>query len=58
MKIVEKFQPKIVIFYSCEKSLYVAWACFRNGLGVIFTFVCLDNISLVKVLSERDVPSV
>ena len=30
-KIVKKNQMKIVIFYWYEKSLYVAWACFRNG---------------------------
>ena len=29
MKIVKKIQMKIVIFYTREKSLYVAWACFR-----------------------------
>ena len=30
MKIVKNIQPKIVFFYSRAKSLYVAWACFRN----------------------------
>ena len=30
MKIVKKNQQEIVIFYSRENSLNVAWACFRN----------------------------
>ena len=37
MKIVKKKnQLKIIIyhFYSGEKLLYVAWACFRNGLWI------------------------
>ena len=28
------FQLKIVIFFSREKSLYIAWTCFRNGDGL------------------------
>ena len=31
MKKVKKQQLKIVIFFSREKSLYIVWACFRNG---------------------------
>ena len=30
MKIVKKIKLKIVIFYSREKSLYIAWASFLN----------------------------
>ena len=30
MKIVEKIKLKIVIFTAVKKSLYIAWACFRN----------------------------
>ena len=32
MKIVEKKSTENCNFYSRDKSLYVAWACFRNGL--------------------------
>ena len=35
MKKLKKIQMKIVIFNSREKSLYIAWACFRNDLGGI-----------------------
>ena len=31
MKIDKIFQMKICQFYTREKPLYVAWACFRNG---------------------------
>ena len=31
MKTVTKIKPKIVIFTAVKKTLYVAWACFRNG---------------------------
>ena len=31
MKIVEKIKLKIVIFTAVKNSLYIAWACFRNG---------------------------
>ena len=34
MKIVKIFQLKIVFFCSREKSLYIAWACFRNAGGL------------------------
>ena len=27
----KKKKLKIVIFFSREKSLYIVWACFRNG---------------------------
>ena len=35
MKIVKIFQPKIRHFYSSEKSLYIAWACFRYELFLL-----------------------
>ena len=30
MKIVKKKSNENCHFYSCEKLLYIAWACFRN----------------------------
>ena len=33
MKIVQIKSTENCHFYSREKSLYVAWACFRNGFG-------------------------
>ena len=30
MKIVKKKSTEICHFYSREKSLYIAWSCFRN----------------------------
>ena len=32
MKIVKKKSNENCHFYSREKSLYTAWACFRNGM--------------------------
>ena len=33
MKIVKQFQLKMY-FFGREKSLYIAWTCFRNGNDV------------------------
>ena len=33
MKIVKKSSTENCNFYSREKSLYIAWACLRNGLS-------------------------
>ena len=33
-KNIKEFLLKIFIFYNFFKSLYIAWACFRNGLFV------------------------
>ena len=38
MKIIKKNQLKIVIFTAVKKSLYIAWACFRN-VKLRFTWV-------------------
>ena len=38
MKIVRKNSTENCHFYSREKSLYIAWACFRNG-AVFSAFV-------------------
>ena len=35
MKIVKKKSTENCHFYSHEKSLYIAWACFRNDLFTI-----------------------
>ena len=50
MKIVKQFQSKIVIFtavnfYSREKSLYVAWVCFRNET---------DSVRSARAFSKSD----
>ena len=34
MKIVKKKSTENSHFYSREQSLYIAWACFRNGTPV------------------------
>ena len=34
MKINQKHSTENCHFYICEKSLYVAWACFHNGIRV------------------------
>ena len=48
MKKVNKSQLKIVIFYSREKWLYVAWVCFRS---VVVTWSQLFIFSLQKFLT-------
>ena len=50
MKIVKKNQPKICHFYSSEKSLYIAWACFRN---VLIKFFQTDGVEQ-SLLSRFD----
>ena len=42
MKIVQKKSTENCHFYSREKSLYVAWACFRYGFAQLqfLSFVC------------------
>ena len=42
MKKVKTISTENCHFYSCEKSLYIAWACFRNGL------CCLMGAKRVK----------
>ena len=46
MKIVKRFQLKIVIFAAVKKSLYIAWVYFRNG----FNLQCLTMISQLHSL--------
>ena len=46
MKIVKKKKPENCHFYSNEKSLYIAWACFRNALKALSVVV----LSLGKYL--------
>ena len=46
MEIVKKNLQKIVIF-TREKSLYIAWACFRNVQCVSFDFNLY--VSLIKL---------
>ena len=36
MKIVKKKSTENCNFYSREKSLYIAWACFRNASDEVF----------------------
>ena len=35
MKIVKKKSTENCHFYSREKSLYIAWACFRNDMAAV-----------------------
>ena len=43
MKNAKTFQLKIVIFKSREKSLHVAWACFRNGCTFVIC-ICIKQV--------------
>ena len=36
----KKDQVKIIIFFSREKSLYIAWACFRNEIVLLRLLIC------------------
>ena len=47
MKIVKQIQLENCHFYSREKSLYIAWACFRNE----FVFEVLGVLNGTDVLS-------
>ena len=47
MKIVKNKSTENCHFYSCEKLLYIAWACFRNGASIAettgYSFVCFQS---------------
>ena len=43
MKIIKRFRLKIVIFTAVKKSLYVAWAGFRN---VKHSSLCTDLVNM------------
>ena len=45
MKIVKKNSTENCHFYSLEKSLYIAWACFRSGI-----------LSLVLHVKSMEIP--
>ena len=47
MKQVKKKSTENCYFYSGEKSLYVAWACFRN--------VCSENKGADQLVGYREV---
>ena len=57
MKKVKKFQLKIVIFFSHEKSLYIAWACFRNVIACLeeSKVAMISNVATIriKILSSK-----
>ena len=42
----QKISTENCLFYSREKSLYVAWACFRNGVISYFLFTFLEHLHL------------
>ena len=44
MQIVKKKSTEKYHFYSCEKSLYIAWACLRNEF-FLFQFTAMIRIS-------------
>ena len=50
MKTVKKNSTENCHFYSCEKSLYIAWLCFRNA-----TDRCLENQVTLKLLEIHDI---
>ena len=67
MKIVKRIQLKIVIFFSREILLYIAWACFRKVMfnSCMLTFRCLfvpqrdhENDAKFMLLLELDSNSV
>ena len=53
MKIVKKSSIENCHFYSSEKSLYVAWACFRNVHPVLVRPRLLSCHRFGKELSNR-----
>ena len=49
MKIIKRFRLKIVIFTAVKKSLYVAWAGFRN---VKHSSLCTDLVKIIAIPSK------
>ena len=49
MKIDKKLATENCHFHSREKSLYVAWACFRNGHPFFF-FILFISVHLYIIL--------
>ena len=53
MKKVIKIKPKIVIFFSREKSLYIAWACFRNVLAPYESPISLHYLPFLDPINPQ-----
>ena len=52
MNLVKEIQLKYCHFYSREKSLYIAWACFRNAKYCMIYCRCLALLFLIESLLE------